>query len=211
MPFQALHCSPPVFFYCPPSFDLITHTAKILNLTTSFQKTKQRIVSARQPPCDNVCCCEMSDQSETEAVPSRSAQEVSNNTASLTANQLAPQTDVDPQDLPGLRHLGTTKLRARLGGRFTETMNDYLDIFQELQISKLYYQTFWSDVIYRYRQSTRHLPLLKRGTEVSIKNMSDDILRGYGKRIWGLESAWRGNLSAGEEMLVYDKDGPNDR
>jgi hypothetical protein len=153
----------------------------------------------------------MSDRSETEAGPSRSAREVSNSTATLTADQPAPQSNIDLQDLPGLRHLGTKRLRARVAPRFTETINDYLDIFQELQISPQYHQGFWSNVIYRYRQSTRHLPFLKRGTEASIKNMSDDILRGYGKRIWGSDSTWRGSVPAGEEMIVYDKDGPNDR
>jgi hypothetical protein len=152
----------------------------------------------------------MSDRSETEAGPSGSAQEVRSDTATLTANQDAPQTGVDVQDLPGLRNLGTKRLRQRVASLFTETMDDYHDIFQELQISPLYYQGFWS-VIYRYRQGSHHLPFLKRGTESSIKYMTDDILRGYGMRIWGLQSTWRGNVAAGEDILLYDKDGPNDR
>lgn len=139
---------------------------------------------------------EMSEPPGSDPGPRRSAQEVRSTTE--TASQ------------PGLRHLGATKLRARTGDQFTETMNDYLDTFQELQISTMFQPAFWTSIIYRYRQGTRHLPFLRRGTEASIKNMSDDILRGYGGRVWGADSGWRSNLAAGEEMLLYDKDGPND-
>lgn len=112
---------------------------------------------------------------------------------------------------PGLRHLGTTQLRARTGASSTENINDYLDIFQELQVDPMYHSIFWTSVIYRYRQSSRHLPLLKRGTEKSIRQMSDDILRAYGVRIWGAVSTWRSELVDGEEMLLYEKDGQDTR
>lgn len=111
----------------------------------------------------------------------------------------------------GLQHLDTRHVRLRTGDQFTESVSDYIGMFQELQIDPVYHGAFWSDVIYRYRQSTRHLPLLKRGTAVSIKTMSDDILRGYGVRIWGPNSEWRRVLAAGEDMLLYDKDGDNTR
>ena len=115
------------------------------------------------------------------------------------------------QNQAGLRHLGTIQLRPRTGDRFTETINDYLDIFQELQIDPAFQASFWSNVIYRYRQGSRHAPFLKRGTEASIKNMSDDILRGYGDRVWGPKSGWRRGVAEGEEMLLYEKDGANTR
>jgi hypothetical protein len=112
---------------------------------------------------------------------------------------------------PGLQHLGTTQVRPRTGDHFTETISDYLGFFQELQIDPMYHATFWTSIIYRYRQTTRHLPLLKRGTEASIKNMTDDVLRAYGERVWGHKSEWRSELAEGEEMLIYDKDGANTR
>jgi hypothetical protein len=148
----------------------------------------------------------MADPSGSGAGPSCPAPKVA-----LTSSHLDTSSDADIQNEPGLRHHGTKGLRLRPGERFTETINDYLDIFQDLQVSPSFHQVFWSDVIYRYRQGSRHLPFLKRGTEASIKNMTDDILRGYGTRIWGLQSTWRGNLAAGEEMLLYDKDGTNAR
>lgn len=112
---------------------------------------------------------------------------------------------------PGLRHLGTSQVRARTGDRLTETINDYLDIFQELQIDPTLHTVFWSGVIYRYRQGAGHASLLKRGTEASIRNMSDDILRAYGSRIWGEKSEWRSGPAQQEEELVFDKNGPNTR
>lgn len=122
---------------------------------------------------------------------------------------LQGQSDLHHQ--PGLRHLGTSQVRQRTGARFTETINDYLDIFQELQIDSMFHGVFWSSVIYRYRQGSRHAPLLKRGTVASIRTMSDDILRAYGWRIWGEKSGWRSKLVEGEERLLYHKDGPNTR
>lgn len=110
---------------------------------------------------------------------------------------------------PGLGHLGTTQLRLRTGERTIETINNYLDIFQELQIDPTFQGVFWSGVICRYRQGSRHAPLLKRGTVASIKTMTDDVLRAYGGRIWGPNSGWRSGLAAGEEMLLYDKNGGN--
>jgi hypothetical protein len=128
-----------------------------------------------------------------------------------TASGPALQSHSDLQGRPGLQHLGTTQVRPRTGDHFTETISDYLGFFQELQIDLMYHATFWTSIIYRYRQTTRHLPLLKRGTEASIKNMSDDVLRAYGERVWGHKSEWRSELAEGEEMLVYDKDGANTR
>lgn len=92
-----------------------------------------------------------------------------------------------------------------------ETISDYIDLFHEFQIDPMYHASFWTDIIYRYRQATRHLPLLKRGTDASIKNMSDDVLRAYGQRVWSQVSEWRSDLADGEEMLLYDKHGPNTR
>lgn len=127
------------------------------------------------------------------------------------AAQPVLQGQSDLHDQPGLRHLGTSQVRQRTGSRFRETINDYLDIFQELQIDPMFHEVFWTSVIYRYRQGSRHAPLLKRGTVASIKTMSDDILRAYGWRIWGDKSGWRGKLAEGEERLLYHKDGPNTR
>ena len=93
----------------------------------------------------------------------------------------------------------------------TESMDDYLDIFQELQVDPAFQASFWTDIIYRYRQFSRHAIFLKRGTHASIKNMSDDILRGYGERIWGQTSSWRSGLATGEKMLLYDRTGANEK
>jgi hypothetical protein len=117
----------------------------------------------------------------------------------------------DLRSLPGLQHLSTTQVRGRTGASFTETIEDYRDILQELQIDPRFRNVFWSSVIYRYRQGSRHLPLLKRGTERSIKTMSEDVLRAYGQRVWGPNSGWRSGLAEGEEMLLYEKDGANTR
>ena len=127
------------------------------------------------------------------------------------ASRSAFQDQADRRDRHGLRNLGTIQLRARTGANFTEIINDYLDIFQELQIDPMFHSIFWTSVIYRYRQGSRHLPLLRRGTEKSIRNMSDDILRAYGERIWGAASGWRSGLEEGEETLLYEKDGSNAR
>ncbi len=115
------------------------------------------------------------------------------------------------QGQPGLRHLGSTQVRTRTGARLTETMDDYHDIFQELQIDPAFQASFWIDIIYRYRQFARHAILLRRGTQASIKNMNDDILRGYGERVWGQTSSWRRGLATGEKMLLYDRSGANER
>lgn len=128
-----------------------------------------------------------------------------------TTSGPALQSQSGLQGRPGLQHLGTTQVRPRTGDHLTETISDYLGFFQELQIDPMYHATFWTSIIYRYRQTTRHLPLLKRGTEASIKNMTDDVLRAYGERVWGHKSEWRSELAEGEEMLVYDKDGANTR
>ena len=141
--------------------------------------------------------------------PERASPEVTYRTD--CASQPAFQGQSGLEDQPGLRHLGTTQVRARTGDRFTETINDYREIFQELQIDPIFQGVFWSSVIYRYRQGSRHTPLLKRGTEASIKTMSDDVLRAYGKRMWGPASGWRSGLAQGEEMLLYDKNGANTR
>ncbi len=93
----------------------------------------------------------------------------------------------------------------------TETMDDYLDIFQELQIDPAFQASFWTDIIYRYRQFSRHATFLRRGTQASIRNMSDDVLRGYGERVWGPASKWRSGLAIGEKLLLYDKNGTNER
>ena len=137
----------------------------------------------------------------------RSSPAVDLRTDVATGSTFLGQTDL--RRLPGLRQLGTTRLRPRLGTRFIETIDDYVDIFQELQIDPAFRNVFWSSVIYRYRQAPRHLPLLKRGTEISIRTMSDDVLRGYGQRVWGPQSAWRSGLVTGEEILLYEKDGFN--
>jgi hypothetical protein len=122
-----------------------------------------------------------------------------------------PKARAELAGLPGLRHLGASQVRRRTGTNYTETVDDYVDIFQELQIDREYYWGFWHDVLYRYRQQTNHAPLLKRGTEAAIRTMSDEILRAYGYRTWGVNSAWRAPLPRGDEMLVYDKDGDNSR
>lgn len=127
------------------------------------------------------------------------------------ATQPAFQDQSNDQHQPGLRHLGSTQVRARTGDHFTETINDYLDIFHELQIDPVFYEVFWHDVIYRYRQGSRHVPLLKRGTDASIRTMSDDMLRAYGWRIWRPDSDWRSGLAEGEQMLLYEKGGANTR
>lgn len=115
------------------------------------------------------------------------------------------------KDRPRLRHLPSAQVRRRTGDRFTETMEDYRDLFEELQIDPKSYAVFWSSVIYRYRQASGHAPLLRRGTDASIKNMTDDILRAYGPRIWVPHSEWRKALAEGEESLLYEKNGPNAR
>lgn len=112
---------------------------------------------------------------------------------------------------PGLQHLNAAQLRLRTGDQLTETIDDYIDVFQELQIDPVYHNTFWHDVIYRYRQAPRHATFLKRGTAASIKNMSNDILRAYGLRIWGPKSGWRSGLAQGEKPLVYERAGDNSR
>ena len=127
------------------------------------------------------------------------------------ASQPAFQGQPTDQGQPGLRHLGTTQVRLRTGARMTETMDDYRDIFQELQIDPAFQASFWTDIIYRYRQFSRHASLLKRGTQASIRNMSDDILRGYGERVWGQTSSWRSGLATGEKMLLYDRNGANEK
>lgn len=137
----------------------------------------------------------------------RSSPAVGFRTDAATGSTFLDQADL--RNLPGLRHLGTTRLRPRLGTRFIETIDDYADLFQELQIDPTFRNVFWSSVIYRYRQGTRHLPLLRRGTGASIKTMSDDILRAYGQRIWGPKSEWRSGLATGEVMLLHEKDGAN--
>ena len=163
---------------------------------------KRQRSSFRSPSEDVAATNEKGKEQDRDQEQEHTDQEVQ----TATSSKLTDARGEDSQShLPGLRHLTSQQVRWRPRERVTESIEDYHDFFHDLQIDPAQYQVFWSEVIYRYRQSGRHMPLLRRGTDASMKNMNDDLLRAYGERIWGEQSTWRRCLEEGESSLLYKK------
>src|SRR5271156_5953822 len=88
------------------------------------------------------------------------------------------------------------RLRTRLESN--ESAEDYTEYFNQLQIRPDRHQHFFTGALYPVRQ--KHLDELKRGTDASMRNLSALFLRGYGYKIWPVDSAWLVD-EPGEERL----------
>ena len=101
-----------------------------------------------------------------------------------------------------------SEIRARKVSELDESVEDYEEFFQQLQIKPERYQEFFDGIIYVIRQ--KHLNDLRRGTAASIKSLTNFLLRGYGYVAWPPSSTWLVK-DPGEERLVHVRGGTNDR
>ncbi|KIX96628.1 uncharacterized protein Z520_07894 [Fonsecaea multimorphosa CBS 102226] len=82
----------------------------------------------------------------------------------------------------------------------------YAPIFRQLQIRADKYQDFHSGVIRILRN--KHHKIIQRGTDASVRDMTDFLLQGFGYIIWKADSDWvldETDLDEGEAKLIYVK------
>lgn len=100
-------------------------------------------------------------------------------------------------------------LRPRALRDIDESGADYAPYFRSLQIKPQCYDRFLTGVINVIRH--KHMPDLKRGTDLSIRGLTSLVLRGFGYIVWTRDAAhWLiedAELEADEERLVHVKGG----
>ncbi|KIX05097.1 uncharacterized protein Z518_05969 [Rhinocladiella mackenziei CBS 650.93] len=107
-------------------------------------------------------------------------------------------------DLSGLGADKVTKLSEVLSRNNEVQGLAYDTIYQQLQIRPEKRQEFYNGVIRNIRN--KHHVEIKRGTDTSIKNISNLLLRAFGYLVWAPDSAWLvdiADLDEGETRLVY--------
>ena len=98
------------------------------------------------------------------------------------------------------------ELRLRNVNERRESLSDYTNSFEQLQIKPSLYEKLWTEVIYVVRQ--KQIDILKRGTEISIKTLTALLLRGFGYIVWPPGSTWLIDVPDCER-LVYKRGGEN--
>lgn len=71
-----------------------------------------------------------------------------------------------------------------------EKWQTYEATWIKLQLQPQYQQSFFEQIVYPHRQKTQHKLSLKRNTEAGIKTLTKDLIRAYGRRVWGAKSQW---------------------
>ncbi|KAK5053210.1 hypothetical protein LTR84_002184 [Exophiala bonariae] len=133
----------------------------------------------------------MAPSSEKGQMPNLSAEEV----ASLVADTK------DLTDVPG------TQLRKLNQGQASEKEHQgaiYKDLYRQLQITPALHDRFYLQVLRIVRN--KHIDDLKRGSEASIRTLTDLLLRGFGGHVWEEYKGWLlpvDQLDEGEERLNY--------
>jgi hypothetical protein len=104
------------------------------------------------------------------------------------------------------RPKGST-LRQRHQLNINESINDYVDLFRNLQLRPELYTRFLDGVLKVIRQ--KNIKELQRGTDASIRHLSSLLLRGYRTIVWKEGSEWLledSELDEGEERLRHGRD-----
>ena len=69
-----------------------------------------------------------------------------------------------------------------------DNWHTYQPLLSRLQLDPKFQATFYEDIVHPYRQKNK--VLLKRGTPASFGTLTRNLLRAYGKRVWGNRSHW---------------------
>jgi hypothetical protein len=114
--------------------------------------------------------------------------------------------DARSEIVAGDRPKGST-LRQRHQLNINESVDDYADLFRNLQLRPELYERFSDGVLRVIRQ--KNIKELQRGTDASIRHLSSLVLRGYRTIVWKEGSEWLledSELDEGEERLLQGRD-----
>jgi len=114
--------------------------------------------------------------------------------------------DARSEIVTGSRPKGST-LRQRHQLNINESVDDYADLFRNLQLRPEFYERFSDGVLKVIRQ--KNIKELQRGTDASIRHLSSLVLRGYRTIVWKKGSEWLledSELDQGEERLLQGRD-----
>jgi hypothetical protein len=114
--------------------------------------------------------------------------------------------DTRSEIVTGDRPKGST-LRQRHQLNINESVDDYADLFRNLQLRPELYERFLDGVLKVIRQ--KNIKELQRGTVASIRHLSSLVLRGYRTIVWKGGSEWLlddSELDEGEERLLHGRD-----
>ena len=114
--------------------------------------------------------------------------------------------DARSEIVVGDRPKGST-LRQRHQRNINESVDDYADLFRNLQLRPEFYERFSDGVLKVIRQ--KNIKDLQRGTDASIRHLSSLVLRGYRTIVWKKGSEWLLEdleLDQGEERLLQGRD-----
>jgi hypothetical protein len=128
-----------------------------------------------------------------------------NDTITSISNQDDPKPKISKLQAPDLRGLSLVELSA------VEVPSEiYGEFFRCLQLNPDQWDCF-ADILRAIRN--KHMGDLKRGSVASIRSLSAYLLRGYGYKIWHMPGSeeWLRDLEGGEERLVYERKGDNER
>jgi hypothetical protein len=122
------------------------------------------------------------------------------------ANDSSCLFDDTHSEIVGDRPKGST-LRLRHQLNVNESVDDYADLFRNLQLRPELYERFSDGVLKVIRQ--KNIKELQRGTDASIRHLSSLVLRGYRTIVWKEGSEWLledSELDEGEERLLHGRD-----
>jgi hypothetical protein len=114
--------------------------------------------------------------------------------------------DIRSEIVAGDRPKGSA-LRQRHQLNTNESVDDYTDLFRNLQLRPELYERFLDGVLKVIR--LKNIKELQRGTDASIRHLSSLVLRGYRTIVWKEGSEWLledSELDEGEERLLHGRD-----
>lgn len=110
-------------------------------------------------------------------------------------------------DIEELSDVPSTQLRKLNHRQASEKEHEgalYKDLYRQLQIAPSLHDRFYLQVLRIVRN--KHIDDLKRGSEASMRLMTDLLLRGFGSHVWEERKGWLlpvDQLNEGEERLTY--------